>query len=168
MDIDRETLGYRPCVGVVLTDGRGRIFAGQRLDFISDAWQMPQGGIDKGEAADQAALRELNEETGLPASAVRVLRHTTDWVTYELPDDLIPKLWGGKFRGQKQLWLLMELMGDENLINIETDIPEFSRWQWMSPDNLLASIVPFKRHVYAQVLGDFAPDLAAQQALTNP
>ena len=162
-DIDRESLGYRPCVGVVLSNGRGEIFAGQRLDFVSDAWQMPQGGIDKGEAPEAAALRELAEETGLPSDAVAIIRQTHDWVTYDLPDELIPKLWGGRFRGQKQLWYLMELQGDERLIDIKTDIPEFSRWQWMGPEALLASIVPFKRAVYAQVLADFAPELSAQR-----
>lgn len=156
---DRSTLGYRPCVGIMLTNKAGQIFAGQRLDFMSEAWQMPQGGIDAGEDAETAALRELAEETGLPANAVNILAQTQSWVTYELPDDLLSKLWGGKYRGQKQMWFLMRLVGDEGLINIKTEIPEFSRWRWMAPDVLLASIVPFKREVYAQVLGELGPKL---------
>ncbi|MEX0971087.1 MAG: RNA pyrophosphohydrolase [Paracoccaceae bacterium] len=159
MAIDRSTLGYRPCVGIVLANANGHIFAGQRLDFVSDAWQMPQGGVDKGEDAQTAALRELSEETGLPASAVRIEAQTAGWVTYELPDELIPKLWGGKYRGQKQMWFLMRLVGDESLINIKTQIPEFSRWQWMAPDALLASIAPFKRAVYEAVLAELGPKL---------
>lgn len=160
--IDRTGLGYRPCVGIVLTDGAGRVFAGQRLDFISDAWQMPQGGIDPGETPLVAALRELGEETGLPSDAVEVLAQSAGWVTYELPDALIPKLWGGRFRGQKQRWFVMRFTGDAALINIQTEVPEFSRWQWMAPDALMASIVPFKRAVYDEVFAEFAAQLAAQ------
>jgi len=150
-----EALPYRPCVGVMLVNGAGHVFVGQRIDNDAPAWQMPQGGIDDGETPLIAALRELGEETGLPSDAVSVEAETEGWVTYDLPHDLVPRIWKGRFRGQKQKWVLMRFTGSDDLVNIETDHPEFSEWRWLPADQLVDNIVPFKRKVYQQVLTEF-------------
>ncbi len=150
-------LPYRPCVGIVLLNSNGEIFTAERMDRAG-AWQMPQGGVDKGEELEQAALRELEEETSVPASAVTVLKQTADWIAYDLPEELIGVAWGGKYRGQKQHWFLMQLTGDENLINIETEHPEFKRWKWSNKQELVEEIVDFKRAVYTEVANELLPD----------
>lgn len=155
---DPDTLPYRPCVGVVLINSQGAVFAGERLG-MQGAWQMPQGGIDEGEAPRQAALRELAEETSVPADAVDLLAETPGWLYYDLPGDVMGKVWGGRFRGQKQKWFLFRLTGPDSVIDLHTDHPEFGRWRWMDPRALLAEIVAFKRPVYEQVLGSFADHL---------
>lgn len=152
-----RALPYRPCVGVMLINATGLIFAGQRRDCDVPAWQMPQGGIDPGEDPRAAALRELHEETGVPPEAVDLLGQTPDWLYYDLPADLVPRLAGGRYRGQAQRWFLLRLTGPEQSINLDTAHPEFSAWKWMSADELLAAIVPFKRDIYAQVIAAFQP-----------
>lgn len=151
-EIDR--LPYRPCAGVVLINREGLVFGGQRIDNPGGAWQMPQGGLDFGELPEEAALRELTEETGIPREKVTVLAQTRDWISYELPDELLGKLWKGKYRGQEQMWFAMRFLGEESDVDIATKTPEFSQWRWMTPDALIASIVPFKRHVYEAVFAD--------------
>ncbi|SES05632.1 putative (di)nucleoside polyphosphate hydrolase [Tranquillimonas rosea] len=153
-----ETLPYRPCVGVMLADAGGRVFAGERID-TPGAWQMPQGGIDPGETPRDAALRELGEEIGVMPDLVTVEAEHPDWISYDLPPDLIGRVWGGKFRGQTQRWFLMRFEGRDSDIRIETAHPEFSAWTWLGPDEVLDSIVPFKRPVYAQVLEVFRSQL---------
>lgn len=153
-------LPYRPCVGIVLINAAGQIFAGQRLDSTADAWQMPQGGIDDGEKPRQAALRELWEETGVTADLVEFVAKTEDWVTYDLPPELLGKVWGGKYRGQRQKWFLFRFLGRDEQIAIGTEHPEFSRWRWIGADEMVGAIVPFKRDVYAQVVAAFRPYLA--------
>lgn len=152
-------LPYRPCVGIVLANREGRIFAGQRSDRDVDAWQMPQGGIDLGETPKDAAVRELTEETGLPASAVRIEAETAGWLRYDLPHDVVPKIWKGRYRGQEQKWFLLRLAVDDTGIDIATAHPEFSEWRWMTANELLANIVPFKRPVYEAVLSEFGDRL---------
>lgn len=148
-------LPYRPCVGVMLVNPEGLVFAGQRIDSPGEAWQMPQGGIDRGEEPRAAALRELREETGVPKSAVNIEAETADWVKYDLPHELVPKLWKGRYRGQEQRWFLMRFSGDDALIDIRTKEPEFRAWRWVAADELLDLIVPFKRAIYETVIDGF-------------
>ncbi|ADO43699.1 RNA pyrophosphohydrolase [Ketogulonicigenium vulgare] len=152
-------LPYRPCVGVMLVNADGRVFTGKRIDNPGPAWQMPQGGIDAGEDATTAALRELWEETGVTADKVSVDRISAGTYTYDLPPELLGKMWGGKYRGQIQTWVLLRFNGTDSDVNIATDHPEFSEWRWSDVDQLVPDIVPFKRDVYAGVLREFADSL---------
>ena len=152
---DIAKLPYRPCVGLMVVNRDGNVFVGQRVDRDQDAWQMPQGGIDKGETVIEAALRELGEETGITPNLVTVEDVTVDWLPYDLPHHIVPKIWKGRYRGQERKWVLMRFSGTDDQINIVQPHQEFSEWMWISPKELLANIVPFKRDVYAAVLGAF-------------
>ena len=152
-------LPYRRNVGVMVLNADGHVWVGQRKDRFKDAWQMPQGGIDKGEDPHTAALRELEEETGITPNLVEVMAESAGWIPYELPHDLIPKLWKGKYRGQEQKWFLLRFTGADAQVNIATDEPEFSAWRWMPPADLPDAIVPFKRDVYVAVLDEFSAHL---------
>lgn len=150
-------LPYRPCVGIMLVNRDGKVFVGQRIDNPeSDAWQMPQGGIDDGEDPADAALRELREETGLLPDHVSIISRMEEPVRYDLPDELVGKIWRGRYRGQEQVWFLVRLTADDDAIDIAADDhQEFSVWKWAEPADLPELIVPFKRHVYRQVLEAF-------------
>ena len=153
-DIDVSKLEYRKNVGMVLVNTNGHIFAGKRLDNNSDAWQMPQGGIDKGETPEAAAFRELSEETGIHHSKARLIGATAGWLSYDIPVELIPLLWNGQYKGQEQKWFAFEFLGKDSDINIITKEPEFSEWAWKSKKDLLSSIVPFKLEVYQKVFSE--------------
>ncbi len=148
-------LPYRRNVGVMLANADGHIFVGQRLDSDNAAWQMPQGGIDPGETPREAALRELTEETGVLPQLVEIEAENDGWLSYDLPHDLVPHLWKGRYRGQEQKWFLMRFHGRDEDVTIATAHPEFSAWRWLPPAQLVGNIVPFKRSVYQHVLDQF-------------
>lgn len=147
-------LPYRPNVGLMVLNEHGRVFTGQRLDSIGKAWQMPQGGIDDGEDEDSAAYRELTEETGILPDYVNLLAKSSGLISYDFPLE-VANILGGRFKGQRQRWFLMQFLGNDTHVNIETDEPEFAQWRWMPTEELLDNIVPFKRSVYEQVLQEF-------------
>ncbi|MGB3555193.1 MAG: RNA pyrophosphohydrolase [Jannaschia sp.] len=151
---DIAGLPYRPCAGVCLTNPAGLVWAGERLDRPG-AWQMPQGGIDSGEAPEAAAFRELTEETGLPAATVTLLDRMAEPVPYDLPADLVPTLWKGRYRGQMQHWFLMRYDGPDAAVDLDHHVREFATWGWKPAAEILDSIVPFKRDTYRTVLGGF-------------
>ena len=155
-------LPYRPCVGVMLVNAAGLTFVGKRIDTRGQPdeggvyWQMPQGGIDDGEELREAALRELWEETGVADHHVTLLAQTREELLYDLPDDLIGKLWKGRYRGQRQHWMLARFTGEDSDIRLDAHDPaEFCEWQWVEPDLLPDLIVPFKKRVYRSVLDEF-------------
>jgi len=150
-------LDYRPCVGVMLVNGEGHVFVGKRIDNREgDFWQMPQGGIDPGEDLIAAAWRELHEETGVTERVAAIIATSRKELLYDLPDNLMGKLWGGKYPGQRQTWMLARFTGGDADINLEAhDPPEFCEWKWVAPELLPELIVPFKKRVYRTVLKEF-------------
>jgi putative (di)nucleoside polyphosphate hydrolase len=157
-------LGYRPCVGIMVLNRDGLVWVGRRSDATNEAegrgawWQMPQGGIDASEDPRAAALRELFEETRI--RSVEVVAEHPQWLEYDLPADLVGKAWGGRFRGQKQKWFAVRLLGPDSEIDISPPPghqQEFDAWRWAPVADLLGLIVPFKRAVYEQVLAEFSP-----------
>ncbi|WP_420005884.1 RNA pyrophosphohydrolase [Arenibacterium sp. LLYu02] len=152
-------LPYRPNVGVMMINAEGHVWVGQRSDRYQDAWQMPQGGIDKGEDARLAALRELEEETGVTPDLVEVIAESDGWLPYDLPVEVVPQFWGGKYRGQEQKWFLLRFIGRDDQINIATEHPEFSTWCWQPVAELVDKVVPFKKEVYARVVEEFKTHL---------
>jgi len=147
------SLPYRNGVGVMLLNRAGQVFVARRIDTTSEAWQMPQGGMDPGESPQQAAFRELREEIG--TDKVDLLRESIDWYTYDLPDELIGKIWDGKYRGQRQKWFVMRFTGEDGDINLATDDPEFCEWKWIDMRLLPDLIVPFKRNLYRALIEEF-------------
>lgn len=149
----RVDLPYRRGVGVMLFNAQGLVFVAKRIDMTSEAWQMPQGGIDKGEQPRDAAFRELKEEIG--TNNATIIAESKDWLRYDLPDELVPIIWRGQYRGQEQMWYAMRLDGDESEIEIEGEHAEFSEWKWVPIETLPDIIVPFKRELYQQLVKEF-------------
>lgn len=147
-------MSYRLGVGIVLRNSQGLVFAAQRIDSTIPAWQMPQGGIDANEDPETAAWRELAEETGVKSA--RIIAQTQDWLTYDLPAEIAGKIWGGKYKGQKQKWFLFDFLGEDGEININQEHPEFSTWAWRPLSLIVAEIVPFKKPIYELVACEFA------------
>jgi putative (di)nucleoside polyphosphate hydrolase len=143
----------------MLINRAGLIWVGRRID-TPDAWQMPQGGIDAGESPREAALRELAEEIG--TDNAEILGETRKWLTYDLPPALLGTAWKGRYRGPKQKWFACRFLGEDAEIDIHgVDYPEFDAWQWISPAELVDRIVPFKRHIYAALVAEFATFIGA-------
>jgi putative (di)nucleoside polyphosphate hydrolase len=152
----KDSLPYRPAAGVMLLNAEGKVFVAQRLDSTLEAWQMPQGGLDEGEDAEAGALRELEEETGIAPRHVEIIARSPAELYYDLPDDLVGKMWKGKWRGQRQTWFLCRFTGTDADVNIQTAHPEFRAWKWAEPAELPAMIVPFKKKLYEDVLAAFS------------
>ena len=152
-----NSLPYRPCVGIMLINSDGLVFVARRKGSKS-SWQMPQGGIDKGEKPKQAALRELEEEIGTAKG--KILGKTKGWLKYDLPKKMGGRVWKGKYRGQKQKWFALRFTGKNKDIDLEASgHAEFDAWKWVTVDEVIDGIVPFKRTVYKEVaaqLGHFA------------
>lgn len=161
MTIDRERMPYRPCVGIMLLNDKGQVFVARRIDTM-EAWQMPQGGIEHGENAREAALRELKEEIGTDRATV--LAEMPHLVRYDFPDHILGRVLGGRYRGQEQRWVAARFTGRDSDIDIATEHPEFDQWRWVEIDQLVTLIVPFKRETYRQVVGHFRPLLAQLMA----
>ncbi len=148
---------YRKSVGVVMVNHDKKIFVGKRIGNNSDAWQMPQGGVDLGETEDNAAIRELREETGVLPGHVNVISKSDGYYYYDLPYNLQKKFWGGKYIGQKQRWYLIRFFSEDSMINVDTSEPEFSDWRWSSIEEVIDGVVPFKRDAYRKILEEFYP-----------
>ena len=143
-------LPMRQGVGIIVLNQYNKVFVGKRKDNPIDKWQMPQGGIDVNETPFNAMKRELAEETSI--KKIKVLKEIETWLEYELPPNLLGKIWKGKYRGQKQKWFIVKFIGDENEINLNTKHPEFIEWKWLKIDDLPNVIVDFKKHVYEKLL----------------
>jgi putative (di)nucleoside polyphosphate hydrolase len=149
------TESYRPAAGIMLVNDEGLVWVGQRLDNAADAWQMPQGGLDPGEDPQVAAMRELEEETGIPRQLIEVIAAAPEPLFYDFPPALAAKLWGGRYKGQRQHWFLCRFLGRDEDVNIATAHPEFRAWRWVEPAALPELIVPFKRRLYEDVVRAF-------------
>lgn len=159
----RDDLPYRAGVGMMLLNAQGQVFVAKRIDMTSEAWQMPQGGIDDGELPEVAALRELREEVGTDSAII--LAESSDWYYYDLPEELVPVIWGGKYRGQKQMWFVLRFIGTDSAINIAGEHAEFSEWKWVDVQSLPDIIVPFKRDLYTVLVKEFSHLAVPQSTL---
>lgn len=153
--VNVKDLPFRPGVGMMIIDRHNRVFLGKRVDSKSNCWQMPQGGIDLGETPSKAALREMLEEIG--SDKGKIIAESKRWYSYRVPPFLVPRLWDGKYCGQRQKWFLIRFTGEDEDININTSHPEFDEWKWSEMDGLLEEIIPFKLRLYKEVIQEFKP-----------
>ena len=144
-----KELPLRTGVGIVVLNADNKVFVGKRKDNPFDKWQMPQGGVDPNEALTVAMKRELIEETSI--NNIKILKEFDRWLEYELPENLIGKIWKGKYRGQKQKWFVVRFLGNDDEINVATNNPEFIEWKWVDIEKLPKLIVIFKKHVYVEI-----------------
>ena len=152
MNISKK-LPYRKGVGMMVFNDKKKIFVGKRIDNQT-AWQMPQGGVDNNEEYETAARRELFEETGI--QSIRIIKKSKEMYTYDLPENLLGKIWKGKYMGQKQNWFLIKFLGPDSEINLNQKCPEFNQWKWVDIDELPRLIVPFKKKLYLSVIQEFS------------
>jgi putative (di)nucleoside polyphosphate hydrolase len=162
--VTKSALPYRPAAAVMLLNTANKVFVAQRIDSRIDAWQMPQGGLDPGEDAKAGALRELEEETGIGPHLVSVVAQASRELFYDLPSDMHGRMWGGKYRGQRQSWFLARFFGTDADIDLATEHPEFESFKWVDHWLLPALIVPFKKTLYEDVLAEFAAHLPERTA----
>ena len=151
---NNKQLPLRLGVGIALLNHENKIFVGKRIDNPANSWQMPQGGVDKNENLLQAAKRELAEETSI--KTVEIIKELNEWLTYDLPKNLLGKLWKGKYRGQKQKWFIMKFLGKNDEINIRTKRPEFLDWKWINSSDLPEVAVDFKVNIYKKMAKELA------------
>lgn len=163
--LDRE--GYRPNVGIILVNGRNEVFWGKRIR--EHAWQFPQGGIHRGESPEEAMYRELHEEIGLLPEHVRILGRTREWLRYDVPRNWVRREWRNTYRGQKQIWFLLRMVGRDSDVSLRTtDQPEFDAWRWSDYWISLESVIEFKRGVYESALTELARTLFPTPELQEP
>ena len=148
-------LPYRRGVGMFIINSDKKVFVGKRVDGKGNIWQMPQGGIDGEETITEAVMRETQEETGI--TSVEIVAESVSWHYYDLPESLIPRFWEGKYRGQKQKWVLLKFIGQDAEININQNPPEFLRWKWTEIESLPGLVIPFKKQLYHSVIEEFTP-----------
>ena len=147
--LEKKKLQLRIGVGIILLNSENKVFVGKRIDNPENFWQMPQGGVDQNENFLQAAKRELEEETAV--KSVQLIKEIDDWLEYDLPNNLLGKIWKGKYRGQKQKWFIMKFLGPNEEINIKTKNPEFLEWKWIDFSNLPEVAVSFKINIYKKI-----------------
>ncbi|MBO9377809.1 RNA pyrophosphohydrolase [Sphingomonas histidinilytica] len=155
----KKTLPYRPAAAIMLLNAEDKVFVAQRIDSALEAWQMPQGGLDPDEEPQAGALRELQEETGIRPELVEILAKAPEVLFYDLPPELMGKIWGGRYRGQAQHWFVARFLGTDADVNLDTPEPEFRAWKWAEAGELVDLIVPFKRALYTRVIETFRDHL---------
>ena len=150
--MNNNSLPLRTGVGIVVLNSKKQVFVGKRKDNPIDKWQMPQGGVDQNEDLLSAMKRELAEETSIVS--IKIIKEVKEWLQYDLPKELLGKIWGGKYRGQKQKWFFVKFLGSDDEININTKNAEFIEWKWVEMEKLPDLIVPFKKKIYEKILSE--------------